>query len=133
MKAFVISMTAVVAFVWVSASRSDDSTTSTSAPTAGPVPEPITEQPIMPAPGSETPQRDHFVPYDPGPPEARWSYQQLNPAEKAHVDRGRNVDGWADTHAAFQAASTERIEEMSPQIAAAVLGADHLDEVGVVP
>lgn len=57
----------------------------------------------------------------------------MTPAEQAVIDRGSNTDGWSEVHNAFSSATLERVDAVSPQIAAAILGVDHLDEVGVVP
>lgn len=46
-------------------------------------PEPTLEEPVMPAPGSETPSHDPFTPYDIGGAAAIWTYDDLTPDEQA--------------------------------------------------
>lgn len=108
------------------------------APVSDGVPEPITGTPAQTAPGSESPALDPFKPYAVGPsrddrsPKPLWSYSDLTPAERAQVDRGRDVGNWAQVHDAFAAASAERAHRARANSAAAQLGANHLATIGVV-
>jgi hypothetical protein len=57
----------------------------------------------------------------------------LTPAERAQVDRGRDIGNWAQVHDAFAVASAERAHQAAASSAAAQLGASHLATIGVVP
>src|SRR5262245_41480474 len=52
--------------------------------------EPITGDPVMPLPGSETPMKDPFAPYDTGGGD--WTFEHLTAAEKVVAARGLNED-----------------------------------------
>jgi hypothetical protein len=94
--------------------------------------EPIVGEPIMPLAGSETPPRDHFKPFDPGPESALWKYEDLTPAEKKVADRGRDTTGWRGIHDAYRAAVLERVPRIRAQAAASKIGAHDLETLGVV-
>ena len=126
-------------------SRSDVATSSTQAtvpslpaPTEA-VAEPTIDSPAVSEPGSETPPRDPFSPYDIGPaPDDKsrkpfWSYQDLNAEEKRVADRGRDVTGWDATHDAFSKAVALRAHQAAADSAAHQLGVDSLASTGVVP
>jgi hypothetical protein len=98
-----------------------------------PTSEPITGTPIDPAPGFETPQKDPFAPYDIGDPSAAIAYEALRPEEKAVVDRGRDVTGWREIHAAYDSAVAERARQARVAAAVHQLGIDELASKGVVP
>jgi hypothetical protein len=86
------------------------------------------------APGTETPVRDPFVPYDIGPPGTKaWAYTDLSPAEKTDVDRGRDVTGWERVHNAYASAAAEHAHQAASDAAAHQLGVDNLASTGVVP
>lgn len=93
----------------------------------------ITGSAVEPAPGSETPQKDPFKPYDIGDPASAIPYEALSPAEKVVVDRGRNVDGWRQVHDAYATAIAERAKHARARAAAQQLGVDELETQGVVP
>jgi hypothetical protein len=95
-------------------------------------PEPITGTAVMPEPGSEMPTPDRFAPHDPGPPESLWKYEDLTPAERRVVDRGRDTAAWRGVHDAYRAAIVERQPKLRAQIAASQLGAHDLMTLGVV-
>jgi hypothetical protein len=97
-------------------------------------PEPTSETPVVSAPGDETPARDPFASYSVGPAGTKaWSYADLSPAEKAEVDRGRDVTGWDQVHNAYAAATAERAHQAAGDAAAHQLGVDNLAQTGVVP
>lgn len=133
-KLFIVSSTiAVLITAWMVSSQGDSTPSlPTIADVPGTVPEPITGTAVMPRPGSETQQRDPFTPYDPGPPEALWRYEQLSTAEKAVVDRGRDTTAWRGIHGAYGAAVRERVPALRAQAAASQLGAHDLPLIGVV-
>lgn len=95
-------------------------------------PEPIIGQAIQPNPGSESPMKNPFVPYDPGPPEALWKYEDLNAAEKAVVDRGR-LEDFSSIHAGYNVAIKLRSQQAIAEAAAIKLGISDLATTGVVP
>ncbi|HEU0035109.1 MAG TPA: hypothetical protein VFQ53_30995 [Kofleriaceae bacterium] len=94
--------------------------------------EPITGQAVQPNPGSERPMKDPFVPYDPGPPEALWKYEDLTPGERAVVDRGRAED-FTSVHAGYASAIQIRSAQAASDAAALQLGISDLSTTGVVP
>ncbi|MBA3394138.1 MAG: hypothetical protein H0T89_15935 [Deltaproteobacteria bacterium] len=127
--------TAVVLIVIAAAVSSwSDSTVPADPPALYPVgPEPITGRAVIPNPGDETPQRDPFSPYDPGPPEALWQYAQLGAAEKTVVDHGRDTGGWSSVHDGFRNAVLEQQPAFAAGAAASQLGIADLATLGVVP
>ncbi|MBA3398225.1 MAG: hypothetical protein H0T89_36705 [Deltaproteobacteria bacterium] len=128
--AFAILTVVAVIFATVVTSRSD----ATVSPPTYPVgPEPITGKAAVPRPGSETPQRDPFSPYDPGPPEALWGSEQLGAAEKAVLDHGRDVSGWSSVHDGFRNAVLEQQPAFAAGAATSQLGIDDLATLGVLP
>lgn len=133
-KTFIVSSIAVLVTVWAVSSHSDSTP---SLPTITPIPssspEPITGTPLVPKPGSEMPIPDRFAPHDPGPPESLWKYEDLTPAERRVVDRGRDTTGWRGVHDAYRTAVIERQPQIRAQVAASQLGAHDLLTLGVVP
>jgi len=95
--------------------------------------EPITGTPLDPAPGSETPQKDPFKPYDIGDPASAIPYEALNAEEKAVVDRGRDISGWQQIHDVYGKAVAERAVQARAEAAVHQLGVDELATQGVVP
>jgi hypothetical protein len=123
-----------LAVVWASSSsRSDPQPTSTSATPANASDEPISGVASIPTPGSESPMRDPFTPYDIGPAQAAWGYTSLTSSEKAVVDHGRDVTGWSGVHDAYRQAAIERATQAAAQAAVHELGIDDLGTTGVVP
>lgn len=108
-------------------SRSDDLGTATEAPPSIDLSFPA-KVPLGP-----NPPRDPNTPYDVGPPDAVWSYEQLSPADKAVADRGRDTTGWQAVHDEYAAASAQRAETSKAELAAALLGLQGLGDTGVVP
>jgi hypothetical protein len=98
-----------------------------------PIAEFITGTPVQPAPGHETPQKDPFEPYDIGDPASAIPYEALSPAEQAVVDRGRDVSGWREIHAAYAASVGQRAKQARAEAAVHQLGIDELATKGVVP
>ena len=101
------------------------------------IPEPITGDPVQPLPGSETKQKIPSEPYDIGAPEHAWKLEQLSPAERAAVERGRAY-GAARAASGMNAALTLAAKEQSKRARAEA--AQHqlgvtagLGEIGVVP
>lgn len=115
------------------------------APTAGgPTDEPITGTPLTTTPPPNTPApRDPFTPYDVGvahdpsnPNDHRtgtWNYADLDAANRAVVDRGRDVAGWAMTLDAFSTGSRELAARAASEAAARQLGTGDLATTGLVP
>ncbi|HEY1556550.1 MAG TPA: hypothetical protein VGF94_17060 [Kofleriaceae bacterium] len=98
-------------------------------------PEPITGNPAVNAPGSETPRHDPFTPYDPGPPGTKtWSYKDLSPGERALADQSAKSNaGWDKVQAGYAAAVKERAHQATGDSAAHQLGiVDDLGNTGVV-
>jgi len=85
------------------------------------------------APPGVTPPASPFEPFDIGPPEAAWRYEQLSPADKAVADRGRETSEWDAIVSAHMRVATEQAEAGKARVAAAMLGLDGLDTLGVVP
>ncbi len=119
--------------VTVVTSRSDNATSSRTSPIA-PSPlapdEPITGAAMTPAPGSETPPKDPFAPYDVGV--NTWSYGQLTPEEQVVADRARTNYSPA-IHAAYANASADLAQRAQAEAAQHQLGIDSLVGAGVVP
>ena len=120
------------AFVIAAASSSSRSQPADDTPVAAPA-EPITGQPIDPAPGDETGPRDPFTQYETGGTEAAWSYESLGAEEKVVADRNRDVTGWKGVHDAYREAAIERAAQAVADAAAHRLGVDDLGTTGVVP
>jgi hypothetical protein len=117
-----------VLIVAVTASRSGPSPTVPTAPA-----EPILGAPAVTAPGSESPRRDPFAPYDIGPAAGAAQYADLPGAEKAVADRGRDTTTWRPIHDGFTAASGERARGAAGDAAQLQLGIEGLAAIGVVP
>ena len=133
-KQVLVSSFSILALGWAVASHGDSTPTlPTITPSNAVMPEPITGTPIKPNKGSESPPVDRFALHDPGPPEAIWKYEDLTPAERRVVDRGRDVSGWANIHAQYNAALQERQPLIRASAAASQLGAHDLATLGVVP
>lgn len=95
--------------------------------------EPITGTPATPTPGSEESVHNPFTPYEIGGPQAAWSYEQLQPAEKVVADRGVEDDRSA-VQTAYAADVARLALEAGANSAALQLGIDvPLAETGVVP
>jgi hypothetical protein len=60
-------------------------------------------------------------------------YEAMSPAEQAVIDHGRNEPGWDEVNDNFGTASRELAEQAAATAAAEQLGADDLDQQGVVP
>src|SRR5438105_14891741 len=86
--------------------RSDVAAPPVLEPTA--IDEPITGTPAQNAPGDEIIVKDPFAPYDPGPADSLWKYEDLTPDEQAYVDRNRDPKGWDQINDAFAKAVAER-------------------------
>lgn len=101
---------------------------------AEPVPEPITGTAVMPLPGSETVQKKPSEPYDVGPPDHVWKYEQLSTEEKAAVERGRAAGA---ARAGKDLGITIGVKEQSRRARAEAaqhqLGLDNLSAIGVAP
>ena len=97
-----------------------------------PLPEPAAD-PVAPAPPGSQPPRELFTPYDTGPPEGTWRYEDLTPAEKETADLGRDVSGWSASQAAMVAAVREQGRIEAAKIAQRQLGVGQLGDTGVVP
>jgi hypothetical protein len=99
------------------------------------IPEPITGDPVMPNPGSETKQKVPSEPYDVGPPEQVWKYDQLSPAEQEAVERGRAAGaaraGKMDE--ALSRAAKEHSKRARAEAAEHQLGVYELGRMGVIP
>ena len=93
----------------------------------------VTGTPVQPAPGHETPQKDPFEPYDIGDPNSAIPYEALSPAEQAVIDRGRDVSGWREIHAAYASAVGQRAKQAHAEAAVHQLGLDELATKRVVP
>jgi hypothetical protein len=98
-----------------------------------PASEPITGVPLPATPGTGTPQRDPFTPYDIGDPASAIPYEVLGPEDRAVIDRGRNADGWRRVHDAYGAATAERATLARAEAAAHQLGVSDLATEGVIP
>jgi len=133
MRAIVILTCAVLASVLIRPSTSRSETEAPSAPpdSSAPVDEPISGQAVAPAPGDETGPRDPFTPYDVGGQEAIWPYGDLTANEKAVVDHGRNQAGMDAINNAYGQAAKELAARAKAEAAAAQLGAEGLDTLGV--
>jgi len=118
---------AVAVLLVASRSQSDDLGTTTEAPPSVDLSFPAK------APLGPNPPRGPNAPYDVGPPEAVWSYDQLSPADKAVADRGRDTTAWQAVHDEYAAASEERAEITKAEMAAQLLGLHALGATGVVP
>jgi|HubBroStandDraft_6_1064221.scaffolds.fasta_scaffold1554334_1 hypothetical protein len=79
-----------------------------------------------------------FTPYSTGPapseqtPKPTWSYDDLTPAEKVVVDKGRDTTGWDKVHEAYGRASAERARIAQQQAAQLEIGLDDLGHAGVI-
>lgn len=120
-----------VVFITAATSHSD-SASPPSLPSVA-ADEPITGTAAVSAPGSETPPRDPFTPYDIGPPGSAWPYEQASPAEKAELDRLRDRTGWQKIHNGFAAGVNLRVRDAEIAAAQHQLKVDNLATEGVVP
>lgn len=128
----------VLAFAAGGTSRSDVVSDAPMAPTTA-VPEPTTQAPVQNAPEPSA-RHQPFTQYFVGPapwdksPKPLWHYEDLTPAEKVVVDRGRDTTGWSNINNAFASASEQRAKQAASSSAAAQLGLDNTSlETGVVP
>ena len=60
-------------------------------------------------------------------------YESLTSEERAVVDRGRDAQGWQQTHDAYGAAVRQRSRNARAEGAQHLLGVDLLGDLGVVP
>jgi hypothetical protein len=132
MRTAIVLIAVALAIVWATATSRSDTSADDSEPAGIAEPEPITGSSSTPLPGSERPMKDPFTPYDPGPPEAHWSYDSLNSAEKQVVDRGRTED-YSAINSAYAGAAKHLSDKAKADAAATQLGTDNLDSTGVVP
>lgn len=126
-KAFWLSIAMLCVLLVAATSGGDDLGTATEAPPSIDLSFPAK------APLGPNPPRGPNAPYDIGPPEAVWSYDQLSPTDKAVADRGRDTTGWEAVHDEYAAASEEGAEISKAEIAAMRLGLHALGHTGVVP
>lgn len=109
-----------------STSRSDDLGSTTEVPPTVDLSSPAT------VPLGPNPPPDPFTPFDIGPPEAAWSYEQLSPADKAVVDRGCEPAGSQADIDAYNAVLQQQAADANARMTARMLGVDGLGDVGVV-
>ncbi|MBL0220085.1 MAG: hypothetical protein IPQ07_40235, partial [Myxococcales bacterium] len=74
-----------------------------------------------------------FEPYDVGPLEAVWSYDQLTPAEKETADLGRDASGWEPSQVRRVEAVKAAVRRQAAVLAQRELGLGDLGATGVVP
>ena len=132
-KTLVLAILLVMVVLFVGTSRSDAGdpdqlTTDLSFPL------PPVEQTNSPSPPPNAPRpHELFTPYDVGPPEGVWHYEDLTLAEKETADLGRDVSGWK----ASQDLLVQSMKEQARQAAAAraqhQIGLGDLGDTGVVP
>jgi hypothetical protein len=132
MRRVAISRVCAIGLLCVAASSRGDSGGRPALPPSAES-EPVTGEAVAPAPGSDTVRHDPFTPYDPGPPEAQWSYNQLNAQERALIDKGKGVTAKIPTLNAFAAAAAERAQSAAATSAEHQLGIENLETLGVVP
>lgn len=117
----------------IAACTSDESAPFEEIPTFDPAaPEPITGTAVMPNVENKTPPPHRFAPYDPGPPEHLWRYEDLTAEEKKVVDEGRDTTGWEQVHVAYRSAIAERLPAIRAQAAASQVGICDVARLGVV-
>lgn len=116
----------------VRTARSDAASPELTTDTSFPLPAPAAD-PVAPAPPGARPARELFTPYDTGPPEATWRYEDLTAAEKETADLGRDVSGWSASQDAMVAAVREQGRIEAAKIAQRQLGLGQLGDTGVVP
>ena len=131
MRRVLLSGSVMFVLLLAATSRSDVSPLPSNTPPPSADPEPITGTAIPAEARAAVQQHRPFTSHDPGP--GAWSYDQLSPEDKATADRGRDVGSWKFQHDAFTQASRERAHQASAASAAAQLGMDELDTLGVVP
>jgi hypothetical protein len=136
MRSFLIPACVAIVVVWAtSTSRSDPRDAPTTGDRSGvrttSTDEPITGQPVTPAPGSETPIRDPFSPYATGGAAAEWKSSALKPSDQATATRDANSQ--ARTNNAYATAITEQAKRAASASAASQLGVENLPGIGVVP
>ena len=112
--------------------RSDAASPELMTDTSFPLPAPAAD-PVAPASPGARPPRELFTPYDTGPPEATWRYEDLTAAEKETADLGRDVSGWSASQDAMVAAVREQGRIEAAKIAQRQLGLGQLGDTGVVP
>ncbi|MDX2092444.1 MAG: hypothetical protein SFX73_31565 [Kofleriaceae bacterium] len=114
--------------VVASTSRSDDLGPTTETPPSVDLSFPAT------VPQGPNPPHDMVTqPFDIGPPQAAWSYEQLSAAEKAVVDHGRQPLGAQADLDAYNAAMAKLAAQSNAVMSARMLGVDGLGDVGVIP
>ena len=127
MRKLLLIVGCVVGLAFVAkASRSDDLGSTTESPPNVDLSSPAT---VSLGPN---PPHDPFTPFDTGPPEASWSYEQLSPADRVVVDRGRQPAGRQAEIDAYNASLKDLAAEANARMAARMLGIDGLGDVGVV-
>lgn len=115
--------------VFAATSRGDD------APAQEPSQPPPSVDLSLPPPNPLPEQRPRSPhdPYDIGPPEAVWRYEQLSAKDQEVLDRGRDTSAWEPVLDVYAQAAAEQAEQAQARMAAAFLGIDGLNELGVVP
>ncbi len=130
-------MLVVALIVGVAKSRSDTTTPPPSLPSSAPA-EPITGS-ADPVQAMGTPAHDPFTPSPIGPapgdksPKPFWSYEDVSPAQKAVIDRGRDTTGAQASLDVYAAAAAERAKQAAADAALNQLGVGNVASVGVVP
>ena len=126
------------AVVLITAATShSDSATQPTLPTSAPA-EPITGTAFTPTASGQAP-RDPFTPYSIGPatgdtsPKPWLTYEDMTPAQKAVIDKGRDVTNSQPSLDAFAQAATERAHQAAGEAAQHQLGLDEVAATGVVP
>ena len=128
MRKLVLVLGCAVGLAFVAkASRSDDLGSTKESPPSVDLSSPAT------VPLGANPPRDPFTPFDIGPPEAAWSYEQLSPADQAVADRGRQPVGTQAEIDAYNAVLQQQAADANARMAGRLLGVDSLGDVGVVP
>ena len=94
--------------------------------------EPITGKASKPLPESHPTPKNPFEPYDHGPQNELWQYQQLNDAERRIVDHGR-ISDYSAVNDGYRGAARQLGIRAKVESAETQLGADNLDTTGVVP
>ncbi len=131
-KALVLGVLAAT-MLFVGVSRSDvGDPDALSTDSSFPLPAPAAD-PVAPAPSGSQPPRELFTPYDVGPPEGIWRYEDLTQAEKETADLGSDVSGWSASQDAMVAAVREQARIEAAKIAQRQLGLNQLGDTGVVP
>ena len=147
-RTWLLNVSVLAVLLGAATSHGDVAATDSGASSSAPAPtgtgvaaaaEPITDTPATTAPGSATRPKDPFAPYAIGPgindtsPKPTWSYADLNAAEKAVADTGRDTTKWNAVHNAYAVATSEIAHRAASSSAASQIGVDNLAGLGVVP